>query len=82
LTAAFQPVVAQTMREVGVARQYQELMGHAQAIPFIKRDTFDLDRYIMAKSLDGLFYMLGQEEQKIRTNHAARATTLLKEVFK
>jgi hypothetical protein len=51
LTAAFQPVVAQTMREVGVARQYQELMGHAQAIPFIKRDTFDLDRYIVTKSL-------------------------------
>ena len=65
-----------------MARQYQELMGRAQAIPFIKRDTFDLDRCIVAKSLDGLFYMLGQEEQKIRTNPAARATTLLKEVFK
>ena len=36
LTAAFQPVVAQTMREVGVTQQYQELMGRAQAIPFLK----------------------------------------------
>jgi hypothetical protein len=81
LTAAFQPVVAQTMREVGVTRQYQELMGRAQAIPFLKSAPFDLDRYVVGKSLDGLFYVLGQEEQKIRTNPTARATDLLKQVF-
>jgi hypothetical protein len=81
LTAAFQPVVAQTMGEVGVTRQYQELMGRAQAIPFLKSAPFDLDRYVVGKSLDGLFYVLGQEEQKIRTNPTARATDLLTQVF-
>jgi Protein of unknown function (DUF4197) len=81
LTAAFQPVVAQTMGEVGVTRQYQELMGRAQAIPFLKSAPFDLDRCVVGKSLDGLFYVLGQEEQKIRTNPTARATDLLKQVF-
>jgi hypothetical protein len=69
------------MREVGVTQQYQELMGRAQAIPFLKSSPFDLDRYVVGKSLDGLFYVLGQEEQKIRTNPAARATDLLKQVF-
>jgi hypothetical protein len=81
LTAAFRPVVAQTMHEVGVTRLYQELMGRAQAIPFLKSQAFDLDSYVVAKCLDGLFYVLGQEEQKIRTNPAARATDLLKQVF-
>jgi hypothetical protein len=81
LTAAFQPVVARTMNEVGVTRQYKELMGRAQAIPFLKSEPFDLDRYVVGKSLDGLFYVLGQEEQKIRTNPAAQATDLLKQVF-
>jgi hypothetical protein len=81
LTAAFQPVVSQSMNEVGVTRQYKELMGRAQTIPFLKSETFDLDRYVVGKSLDGLFYVLGQEEQKIRTNPAARATDLLKQVF-
>jgi len=33
------------------------------------------------KSLDGLFYMVGQEEKNIRTNPAARTTDLLKTVF-
>jgi hypothetical protein len=81
LTTAFQPVVAQAMNEVGVTRQYKELMGRAQAIPFLKSEALDLDHYVVGKSLDGLFYVLGQEEQKIRTNPAARATDLLKQVF-
>ena len=31
--------------------------------------------------VDGLFYVLGEEEKKIRTNPVARTTDLLKEVF-
>ena len=42
---------------------------------------FDLDKYVVEKSLDGLFYMLGEEEKKIRKSPAARTTALLKEVF-
>ena len=65
LTAAFRPVVAQTMsfgrRDWAVL---QELMGRAQAIPFLKSQAFDLDSHVVAKNLDGLFYVLGQEEQK------------------
>jgi hypothetical protein len=34
--------------------------------------SFDLDKYVVDKTLDGLFYVLGQEEQKIRNNPAAR----------
>ncbi len=33
------------------------------------------------KSPDGLFYMLSQEEKKIRTDPVARTTDLLKKVF-
>jgi hypothetical protein len=31
--------------------------------------------------MNGLFYVVGQEEKKNRTNPAARVTDLLKEVF-
>jgi hypothetical protein len=36
---------------------------------------------VVRKALDGLFYVVGQEERKIRTDPAARVTDLLKEVF-
>lgn len=81
LSAAFRPVVKKTMNEVGVTRQYKELVGKYQSIPFVQELTFDLDEYVVTKALDGLFYVVGEEERKIRTNPAARVTDLLKEVF-
>jgi uncharacterized protein DUF4197 len=81
LTATFRPVVEKATNEVGVTRQYKELVGRAEAIPFLKVDSLDVDNYVVGKSLDGLFHVLGEEERKIRTNPAARVTDLLKEVF-
>jgi len=81
LVVAFRPVVGQAMNEVGVTRQYKDLVGRYQAIPFVKTETFDIDHYVVNKSLDGLFYVVGEEERKIRANPTARVTDLLKEVF-
>ena len=81
LTAAFKPVVDKALNQVGVTRQYKELLGRAQSIPFMKTDSLDIDRYVLGKSLDGLFLVLGEQEKQIRTNPAARTTELLKEVF-
>jgi hypothetical protein len=81
LTAAFRPVVDRTMGEVGVTRQYQELMGRFDAIPFARTQAFDIDGYVVNKALDGLFHVVGEQEALIRTNPAARTTALLQEVF-
>ena len=81
LTTAFQPVVDKAMNEVGVTRRYNELLGQAKAIPFFRAEEYDLDRYVVGKALDGLFFMVGEQEKKIRTNPTARVTDLLKEVF-
>jgi hypothetical protein len=48
----------------------------------VKDIAIDLDDYVTRKALDGLFYMVGEEEKKIRTDPAARVTDLLKKVFK
>ena len=81
LTLAFRPVVDKAMDEVGTVRQYNELLGQAKTIPFVKTESFDLDRYVVGKALDGLFRVVGDEERKIRTDPAARVTSLMKEVF-
>jgi len=81
LTVVFKPPVSNAMNEVGVTRQYKELVGRYESIPFVRKESFDLDSYVVTKALDGLFYMVGEEEKKIRKNPAARTTDLLKEVF-
>lgn len=81
LTAAFRPHVERAMNQVGVTRQYKELVQRYRTIPFPKTELVDLDQYVVGKGLEGLFLMLGQEEEAIRKNPAARVTDLLKKVF-
>jgi hypothetical protein len=81
LATAFRPHVEEAMNKNGVTKQYQELMGQAPKLPFGNSSTMDINTYVVNKALDGLFYMLGQQEKEIRTNPAARSTALLKQVF-
>lgn len=81
LATAFKPEVEKTMSQVGVITQYKELVGQYTMLPFVNIPAFDLDDYVVGKSLDGLFHTLAQEEQQIRTNPSARVTDLLKDVF-
>jgi hypothetical protein len=78
---AFKPIVSSTMNEVGVTRSFNEMMDKYTSIPFMQSTSLDLNHYVTEKAMDGLFYMVGQEEKKIRTNPAARVTDLLKKVF-
>jgi hypothetical protein len=82
LYTAFKPPVSESMDKVGVTKSYKDMMGtYTKSVPFVKTESVDLDHYVTTKSLDGLFYMIGQEEKQIRTNPAARVTDLLKTVF-
>ena len=81
LTTAFRPIVESTMNETGVNQKYKALSSKMPSLPFGHTQLFDINSYVVSKSLDGLFYVLGQEEQKIRTNPAAQVTPLLKQVF-
>jgi len=80
--AAFKPSVSESMNKVGVTRSYKEMTGkYTSSVPFGNMESVDLDHYVTTKALDGLFFMVGEEEKKIRTNPAARTTELLKQVF-
>ena len=81
LTTAFRPYVEKTMSKNGVSQQYESLAGELKNIPFAKSEDLDINKYVVGKALDGLFYMLAQEEKKIRKDPAAQTTSLLKEVF-
>jgi len=82
LTAAFRPVVDDAMKQVGVVQQYEKLQSAYKSVPFASAlPSFDVEAYVVGKSLDGLFLVLGEQEKKIRTDPAAQVTDLLKKVF-
>jgi hypothetical protein len=80
LTTAFKPIVHKSMVNVGVVKQYNAIMQNSVA-GSLGGQNFNLDNYVVGKTLDGLFYMLGEEEKKIRKDPAAQTTSLLREVF-
>jgi hypothetical protein len=81
LTAVFKPLVHQAMESVGVTRQYQSLEATASAIPFLSDWVVNLDDYVTGQALEGLFFLVAEEEARIRQDPAARATELLQKVF-
>ena len=80
LTTAFAPIVQRSMQRVGVVQQYDQVLKSAPGGSVVA-GQFDLNKYVVGKTIDGLFHMLGEEEKSIRQNPAARTTALLKEVF-
>src|SRR5579864_853837 len=73
LTTAFSPIVHRSMQRVGVVQQYNNLLATAPGGSALA-GQFDLNKYVVGKTLDGLFLMLGEEEKKIRKDPAAQAT--------
>ena len=80
LTEALTPIVHRTMEHNGVIKQYKSVMKNAPGGNALAND-FNLDGYVVDKTLDGIFLMLSVEERNIRTDPAARTSDLLKEVF-
>ncbi len=79
---AFNPIISSSVNDVGATRYYKDMVSKFSSLPFMKAGTLNLDDYVTNKTLDGLFYMIGEEEKKIRTDPKARVTELLEKVFK
>ncbi len=77
----FKPVVTDSMAQVGVVRSYKRMMNKYNSLPFVKKVDVDIEDYVTTGALDGLFFMVGEEEKKIRKDPTARVTELLKKVF-
>lgn len=82
LTYRFMPIVERATNEVGVTRKYKNFTGSlGPAAGLMDTPALDLDAYVTDKALEGLFYVVANEEKKIRENPAARTTEILEKVF-
>jgi hypothetical protein len=81
LAKEMQPVVEQSLAEVGAVQSYDNVMGEYRTIPFVPDVKADLTTYVVEKGMDGIFYYMAKEEAAIRQNPAKRTTELLQKVF-
>lgn len=80
LTQAFSPVISKSLNKVDATKYWSDLFTAYNRFS-AKQVNTDLTAYVTQKAIDGIFYEVGLEEQKIRKDPAARVTELLKQVF-
>jgi hypothetical protein len=81
LTAKFKPVVAGATAKLGLAAKYDQYAGKASQLGLLSARDANLDDYVTAKALDGLFSRIAEEEHQIRKNPLGQASSLIKKVF-
>lgn len=80
LTEKMRPVIDASLTKVNATQHWNALFTNYNKVSGKKVET-DLATYVTSKALDGLFYSISLEEQKIRKDPAAQVTDLLKRVF-
>lgn len=80
LTQSFKPVIDKALKNVNATKHWGDAMSVYNQFTTNKVNT-DLSAYVTEKAMEGIFYQLGLEEQKIRKDPVARTTEILKKVF-
>ena len=81
LTEKFLPVVTKTTSRVDLATKYNRIISKAAGMGMLRAEQQSLEHYVTDKTLDGLYFMIGQEEKKIRRDPIGTGSALLGKVF-
>ena len=81
LSTKFKPVVAAETAKLGLAARYNEYAGKASQLGLLSAQDANLNDYVTAKALDGLFSRIADEEHEIRKDPMGQASSLIKKVF-
>lgn len=81
LATKFLPIVTQATAQVGLADRYNQVAGKAAEFGLVKKEDANIQQYVTGKTLDGLFFMISEEEKKIRQNPVAYGSSILSKVF-
>lgn len=81
LSAAMQPIVSASLREVGAIQRYDEMIGAYKDIPLVPDISADLTTHVVERGLKGIFHYLAEQEAAIRQDPVKQTTALLQHVF-
>ena len=81
LTGKLKPIVAAEIAKLGLTAKYNEYAGKAAQLGLLSSQDANLNDYVTAKALDGLFSRIADEEHEIRKDPLGQASSLIKKVF-
>jgi hypothetical protein len=81
LTNAFMPTVKASLSKLGVVDQFNAIAAKLSGMGLLSKDKESLEAHVTDKTLSGLYFMIAEEEKKIRQNPAEAGSALLSKVF-
>jgi len=81
LAQRFLPIVKKQTERVGLAQKYNSLAGQGASLGLIKKDQSTVEGYVTQKSLDGLYFMIGEQEKAFRKNPVGASSDIVRKVF-
>jgi hypothetical protein len=81
LMQRFLPIVKKATDRVGLAQQYNSIAGQGAALGLVKEDQATIERYVTQKTLDGLYFMIGEQEKAFRANPVGASSDIVRKVF-
>jgi hypothetical protein len=77
----FLPIVQKATEKVQLAETYNKYAAMGSKFGVVKKEDANINQYVTQKALDGVYYMVAQEEAAIRKDPLGQASSLLKKVF-
>lgn len=81
LAIKFLPIVTRATEKVQLAERYNAVAAKAAAFGLVKGDDANVQKHVTTKALDGLFFMIAEEEKKIRADPLKTGSAILAKVF-
>jgi hypothetical protein len=81
LAQRFLPIVKGATDKVGLAQQYNSLAGQGATFGLVNEDDAKIENYVTKKALDGLYFMIGEQEKALRANPLGAASDIVRKVF-
>ncbi len=82
LMTAFRPIVDSSIKLEGANKDWSSIVNVYNKIPFINKPLEpSLTDFIAARAIDGMFGIVANEEEQIRSKYELRKTDMMKKVF-
>ncbi len=81
LSQKFLPVVSKVLDKSTVAKQYNDVAQKAAKLGLVQGAAVSVQDHVTQHALDALYFVIGEEERRIRRDPVATGSALLKKVF-
>jgi hypothetical protein len=81
LSDRFLPIVKKVTDRSGLAQQYNSLAGQGMSFGLVDKDEATVENYVTRKALDGLYFMIAEQEKRFRQNPVGATSDIVRKVF-